>query len=149
MKKRTALICTAVLFSTVATAQITIKTRVEIRPTNTPRIQQSVAEAADVTLPPINISDFSLNSCGGFMSPFDNIYNDQVFVPRVGGTIELAYDNYATFSGGMAGAGGFDLAYDTLLVIGRYGQVKYCFALIDLVDSQTWNTYGGNVKSYV
>jgi hypothetical protein len=53
---------------------------------------QSIVPPLAVTLPPINSCDFSLDACGGFIEPFDDIYDDQVFVPRVGGTIALAFD---------------------------------------------------------
>ncbi len=40
----------------------------------------------------MNLSDFAIDGGGGFVESYDDIYHDQIFVPRIGGVIGLAYD---------------------------------------------------------
>jgi hypothetical protein len=121
-------------------AQIKIKERVEISPKN---IEISFAKSRDFTLPALDPNDFALYGNGGFIESYDNIYEDKIFVPRVGGIIGIAYDD--KYLNGTP----FEPWYNSLYVFGPSGNTKKVFPFSDFIDAnEEWNKYAFSQEKY-
>lgn len=131
------------LFSTSLNAQIKIKERVEISPTNNVRQHTMTnSEMPNITLPPIDPSVTALGIGGGFLAGVDcsDPNADLVFVPRIGGTLGIAL---CQCDGSASG----DTPDDILLVFGPDGNIRNIFPLKDL-DSCFIQPSGGYVTFY-
>jgi hypothetical protein len=109
-----------ILFSTSAISQIKIHERIEIKPLNAVKPTANTVPP-NITLPALNMSDFALYGAG-FIESFDDIYDDRIFVPRIGGTMGIALDQYC----------GSATNDEILLVFGPSGNIRNQYNLKDL-----------------
>jgi hypothetical protein len=111
-----------ILISTAA-SQVKIKERIEIKPSGSiPSVVNSVPFG--ITLPPLNMSDFKIFR-SGFWDSYDEIYDDRIFVPRIGGKMDLSVD---ITNGSVEGRP----QSEYLLVFGPDGNIRNQFFLGDL-----------------
>jgi hypothetical protein len=79
-----------IFFFSTAISQVKIKERVEIKPSDSLNGRLiSSASTLNTTLPPLDMNNFALY-CSDFWEYFNDIYEDEIFVPRIGGTMDIS-----------------------------------------------------------
>jgi hypothetical protein len=76
-------------------SQVRIREKVEIKPSNTGKYKQAGnTTTPNVTLSSLNMSDFTLYG-SGFIYSYDEIYDDRIFVPRIGGIMGISLNQFS------------------------------------------------------
>jgi hypothetical protein len=135
-----------ILFCAMITAQVKIKERVEIAPGKL--LKGTTDEnAMSITIPGLNLNDFVLQG-GSFINPYNQIYDDHIFVPRIGGVIKTAWDILYSYNG-FEIQNGLQPWEDRLLVFGPDGKVRYKYNVGEFWDDDgKWIAYYFDQERY-